>query len=248
MMNFTGANDQPADLITAKNGQSAEAGTPLAIITDNLSCGLGPVRSGWGGARNRADRMSETLTRAQCEKLIAAARFANSIGLSFNRHWTIHSEKAGIPPHDGQRFVGRLLKSAGEAARRHGGELSALWLRENGEHKGEHAHILLHLPRGMKLTNKTRRWIVAAGGIYQARVSRMRSIGGLLASADMADDRYLLNADNVLTYLLKHGDQLAMEALGLPLWGNRGWIMGKRCGTTQNISNGAQKGLALAKA
>ena len=243
MMDCPGASDQPADLITAENGQSAHAGTPLANITDNLSCSLGPVASGWGGARNRADRMSETLTKAQCGKLIAAARFAHAIGLPFNRHWTIHSEKAGIQAHDGQRFVRRVLKSAGTAARRHGGQLAGIWVRENGEGKGEHVHILMHLPRGMKLANRTRRWVVAAGGTYQPRVSRVRSIGGLLSSAELNDERYLANADNVLAYLLKHGDESAMEALGLLLWGQRGLIMGKRCGSTQNISCGAQRQL-----
>lgn len=242
-MDVTGGGHQPPDLITAENCQSADAGTPLANIADNLSCSLGPVSSGWGGARNRADRMSETLTKAQCGKLVAAARFSQTIGLPFNRHWTIHSEKAGIQPHDGQRFVGRVLKSAGTAARRHGGQLAAVWVRENGEGKGEHAHILMHMPRGMKLANRTRRWVVAAGGTYQPRVSRVRSIGGLLSSSELKDERYLLNADNVLAYLLKHGDESAMEALGLPLWGQRGLIMGKRCGCTQNIAFGAQRQL-----
>lgn len=246
MMDFADPSDQPADLITAENGHSAQAGTALAIISDNLSCSLGPVRGGWGGKRNRADRVSETLTRAQCAKLIAAARFAESIGLPFNRHWTIHSERAGIQPHDGQSFVRHILKSAGTAARRHGGEMAATWVRENGEGKGEHAHILMHLPRGLTLANRTRRWIVAAGGTYRRNVSRVRSIGGILSSAELADDRYLLNADNVLAYLLKHGDQSAMEALGLPLWGHRGWIMGKRCGSTQNVAESAQNRLGFA--
>lgn len=246
-MDFSGAGEQPVVLITAENCHSAQAGTPLAIIDDNLSCSLGPVRSGWGGARNRADRTSETLTRAQCAKLIAAARFAESIGLPFNRHWTIHSEGAGIQSHEGQSFVRRVLKSVGTAARRHGGELAAIWVRENGKGKGEHAHILMHLPRGLMLANRTRRWIVAAGGTYRRNVSRVRSIGGTLSSAELADDRYLLNADNVLAYLLKHGDQSATEALGLPRWGERGLIMGKRCGSTQNISEGAQKRLGFAQ-
>lgn len=245
-MDFADASDRRPDLITAENCHSAQAGTAFAIITGNLSCSLGPVRSGWGGKRNRADRVSETLTRAQCAKLIAATRFAESIGLPFNRHWIVHSERAGIQPHDGQGFVRSILKSAGTAARRHGGEMAAIWVRENGDGKGEHAHILMHLPRGLTLANRTRRWIVAAGGTYRRNVSRVRSIGGTLSSAELADDRYLLNADNVLAYILKHGDQSAIEALVLPLWGHRGWIMGKRCGTTQNIAGGAQTRLGLA--
>lgn len=231
-----------AVLVTARKRGSAHIGTDLAINSDDLSCPLVPAaKVTWGGRRNRADRLTEVLTAEQCEKLKAATLFARSVGLAFNRHWTIHSQMAGIEPHRGAHFIGTVLNAAGKAAKRHGGQLAAVWVRENGEGKGEHAHILMHLPRGMNLANRTRRWIVAAGGTYRRNVSRVRSIGGLLSSGELADDRYLLNADNVLAYLLKHGDQQAMEALGLPLWGRRGWIIGKRCGSTQNIAESAQR-------
>src|SRR5689334_17548887 len=91
-----------ADLITAENRQSGQAGTALAINSDNLSCRLVPAARGtWGGRRNRADRVSQTLTAEQCRKLIAATLFARSIGLPFSRHWTIHYQMAGIEPREG---------------------------------------------------------------------------------------------------------------------------------------------------
>lgn len=237
-----------ANLITAENRQCGHAGTALAINSDTLSCRLVPAaRVTWGGRRNRADRVSETLTAEQCRKLIAATLFARSIGLPFNRHWTIHCEMAGIEPRDGAHFIGRVLHAAGKAAKRHGGQLAAVWVRENGIGKGEHAHILMHLPRGMNLKNKTRRWIVGSGGTYRQGVSEVRSIGGSLLSAETGGEHYELNADNVLAYLLKHGDDRTAQLLGLPRFGHRGLITGKRCGSTQNIAEGAQSkcGFAL---
>ena len=237
-----------ADLITAENRQSGQAGTALAINSDNLSCRLVPAARGtWGGRRNRADRVSQTLTAEQCRKLIAATLFARSIGLPFSRHWTIHYQMAGIEPREGAQFIGTVLNAAGKAAKRHGGQLAAAWVRENGIGKGEHCHILMHLPRGMNLKNKTRRWIVGAGGTYRQGVSEVRSIGGSLLSAETGGEHYELNAGDVLAYLLKHGDDRAAELLGLTRFGHRGSVTGKRCGSTQNIAEGAQikHGLAL---
>jgi hypothetical protein len=238
-----------ASKIPAENGETRAAGTALANYRNTLSCGLvaaaavapAPSKGSWGGDRNRRDRLSDSLTLPQCRKLIAAALHAERLGLSFNRHWTVHCERAGIQPRDGQAFVGRLLHLVTEAVRRYGGQLAAIWVRENGEGKGEHVHILLHLPSGMRLTNKTRRWIISAGGTYRRNVSYVRSIGGPLGRADPRSELYRVNARNVLAYVLKYASRDVAEALGLPLWGERGRIMGKRSGCTQNIAQGAQE-------
>lgn len=231
-------------LITADSGHSAESGTALAIYRDTLSCGLVradgvPCRS-WGGARNRADRVSEYLTARQCEGMIAAADFAGRIGLPFNRHWTVHYERAGIAEYDGARFVGHLLRLAAAYARRAGGELAAVWVRENGDGKGGHVHILMHLPAGLSLRNRTRRWIVAAGGAYRRNVSKVRPIGGRLASAESGGNHYRLNADIVRAYLLKGASEETGLVLGLKRSGEGAPIIGKRAGWTQNIGRGAR--------
>jgi len=205
---------------------------------------LGPFttghKPGWGGARNRADRESWHLSYGQVKKLLMAARVAELTGLRFNRHWTVHYERAGIAECDGARFIGHLLKLASAQARRDGGQMAAIWVRENGEGKGGHVHIMLHLPAGTHLRNRTRRWIVAAGGKYRARVSRVNSIGGRLSFAElggdpMSDQHYRANAEAVLRYLLKYGNVGAGEALGLARFGEAGKVIGKRCGFTQNI-------------
>jgi hypothetical protein len=206
---------------------------------------LGPFNNGhkpgWGGARNRADRVSWHLSRVQAEKVLMAARVAELTGLRFNRHWTVHYERAGISECDGARFIGHLLKLASAQARRDGGQMAAIWVRENGEGKGGHVHIMLHLPAGTHLRNRTRRWIVAAGGKYRAKVSRVNGIGGRLSFAElggdpMSDLHYRANAEAVLRYLLKYADLGAGEALGLARFGEAGRVVGKRAGCTQNLA------------
>ena len=196
---------------------------------------------GWGGARNRADRTSEYLTRRQCVGLIAAARRAESIGLPFNRHWTIHYERAGVAEIDAARFIGRLLKLAGDYARRHHNKIAATWVRENGDGKGGHVHMLLHLAAGLNLRGRTSHWVRLAGGTRCARVSRVRSIGHSLRSADNGGEDYQHNAGAVLAYILKGADAETGAALGLERYGERGLIVGKRCGRTQNIGQRAAR-------
>lgn len=232
-------------MITAKKRSIAETGTALAIYRDSPSCGLGMAGTGsgraWGGARNRADRTSWHLSEQQARGMMAAAAFAETIDLAFNRHWIVHYQRAGIAEHDGARFVGRLLRLMAAQARREGGVLAAIWARENGDGKGGHVHILMHLPTGLSLRNRTRRWIVAAGGTYRLRVSRVRIIGGRLSHATERGAHYQQNTGRVLAYLLKGASEATGLALDLDRYGEGGPIIGKRAGWTQNIGAAARQ-------
>jgi hypothetical protein len=70
------------------------------------------TQKNWGGARNRAARTSGSLTMAQCHAILAAAGWANAIGLPFNRMVTIHWERAGISDARAAWATGRFLKLA----------------------------------------------------------------------------------------------------------------------------------------
>ena len=188
----------------------------------------------WGGARNRAGRVSWHLTVMQVKDLIDAAMQALAIGLPFNRHWTIHYERAGIAEQDAVRFIGKLLHRAGQEARRFGGQLAAIWVRENGPGKGGHVHILLHLPVGMKMQRWARRWVVTAGGKWRAGVSKTRSIAGNL-TANVETEYYRENVGALLAYVLKGADTEAGSFLNLDRFGKGGEIVGKRCGRTNNL-------------
>ncbi len=230
-------------LITVEKRDADQSGTALANYTITPSCNLDtpdPPANGWGGARNRHDRTSLNLSERQCHDMVAAATYALSIGLPFNRHWTVHYERAGIADQDGAAFVGRLLRLASAHIRRAGGRLAAIWARENGDGKGCHVHILLHVTAGVTLRNRTRRWIVAAGGRYRNRVSRVKVIGGTLASANTDCLQHRNNMAAVLSYLMKGASNVTGEVLGLPRSGEGGRIIGKRAGWTQNIGRAAQ--------
>lgn len=224
--------------------ESREIGTACAFINIASSCSLASSSSQHGGARNRADRASEKLSDAQVDRLIAAADFALATGRTFQRHWIVHYGKAGIGEGDGTRFIGKLLDLVKKHARRAGGELTALWVRERASDYGEHVHILMHLPVGLRLRNRTRRWIVAAGGNYQNGVSAVRIVGGKLPRAAPANANgaahHRANARNVVGYLLKSAAQEKGQHLGLKYSGRGGSIIGKRCGWTQNIGKAKQ--------
>ena len=216
------------------------AGTDRANIDTILSSGSIPGRYGWGGARNSALRTSYYLTVGQCLGLLAAAAHAEKIGLSFNRHWTVHYENAGIAETGAAAFIRKLLKLAGDYARRHKARLAAVWSREGGKGKGGHVHIILHLPADLPLVGKTRRWVRLAGGKCRRGVSVVRSIAGSLKAAEHGGAHYQHNAAIVRHYALKGASKEAGEALGLDGYGIGGLIVGKRCGWTQNIGKSAR--------
>lgn len=228
-----------ADKETARNRRRRETGMPLANYSSSPSCeGLG----GWGGARNRADRITNSLSDKQVVALLDAAEFAISEGRTFQRHWTIHYGKAGIKAAYGARFVSHVLALVAKQARREGGTLTALWVRERASDKGEHVHILMHLPADMRLHGRTRRWIEAAGGQWRPGVSCVRIVGGRLSK--FAVDRsahHLANIQNVTRYLLKAGGAKTCARLDLSRSGNGGTIVGKRCGWTNNIGAAARE-------
>lgn len=173
--------------------------------------------------------------------MLAASAFAIATGRTFQRHWIIHYGKAGIDARDGARFVSHVLALASKQARREGGELAALWVRERASEKGEHAHILLHLPAAMRLHGRTRRWIDTAGGNWKPGVSRIRIIGGRLSKLDgNRNARLAVNATSVIRYLLKSASVEKGAQLNLTRSGCSGEIIGKRCGWTENVGKKAQ--------
>jgi len=174
-------------------------------------------------------------------EMLHTATFAERIGLPFNRHWAVHYEMAGIAEHDGAAFVGRLLSLVRKHVRRAGGELAALWARENGEGKGGHVHILLHVPAPLTLRNQTLRWIKAAGGNPVFRVSKVRTVGGVLSAATAGGAHYRANANVVLAYLVKAASPETGRVLDLPRYGEGGLVTGKRIGWTQNIGETARR-------
>jgi hypothetical protein len=227
------------------------AGTALAIIpkaiggaTDSAKAG----RSGWGGARNSASRYSDALTNKQTAEIIAAAQFAARIGLPFNRHLTIHWEAAGVPDCEGAAATAAFLTLARDWLRKRGVPFAWLWVRENGDGKGSHVHILLHCrpELGRAFAGMQRRWLRrVTGKPYRPRTIRTARIGGTLRAFETAPAVYADNLARVVVYLLKGASPEAARALGIKRPEPGGRIIGKRCSTSQNIGRTARAALSL---
>lgn len=195
----------------------------------------------WGGKRNSSARTSESLSLNQAANIIEAAQFTAAIGLPFNRHVTIHWAQAGVPDSRAAWATGRFLKLAGDWLAKRGGRVAWVWVRENGDGKGSHVHILMHVPAGERLGNMQRRWLRSiAGAAYRARTIRTARIGGTAGAAQTAPAPYQANLAAVVGYIVKDASPTAALALRLEPAETSGWIIGKRAATSQNIGRAAR--------
>ncbi len=225
---------------TPEKQRSGPFGTALAII-DIISSGATSPSRRWGGKRNSASRVSECLSLNQAANIIAAAQYAAAIGLPLNRHVTIHWEHAGIPDERAAWATARFLKLAGDWIAKRGGRIAWAWVRENGEDKGSHVHILLHLPTGARLGDMQRRWLRSiAERPYQANTIKTARIGGTAGAAHTAPAAYRANLAAIIGYVLKGASPEVAKELCLKRISEGGRIMGKRAATSQNIGRTAR--------
>jgi hypothetical protein len=197
-----------------------------------------PGKSMRGGPRNRASRETDSLSPAQVANLTAAAAHALAIRLPFTRFITIHWESAGIALADMVRATGRFLDLMTKALARHGARTAWLWVHENGEGKGGHLHILIHVPAELvPLVSRLQRgWLRSiTGRPYRARVIHSKPIGGRLGLEKGNPDLYVVNLSAALNYVLKGVAPDCSAQLGITRLEPGGRVIGKRCGTSQNI-------------
>jgi hypothetical protein len=161
--------------------------------------------------------------------------------MPFNRHLTIHWQQAGIPDERAARATGRFLKLAGDWIAKRGGRVAWAWVRENGDAKGSHVHILLHLPAGTRIGALQRRWLRSiTGKPYSASTIKTARIGGTAGAAQSAPVAYRANLASVVAYVLKGVSPAAARKLELQRLEAGGRIIGKRAATSQNIGRAAR--------
>ena len=197
-----------------------------------------------GGPRNRASRETDSLAPAQVANLIAAAAHALAIGLPFTRFVTINWESAGTALADMAGATGRFLDLLTKALARHGSRTSWLWVHENGEGKGGHVHILAHVPAGLApiVSRLQRRWLRSiTGQPYRARLIHSKPIGGRLGLETGNPDLHTLNLSAALDYVIKGADPIVARQFCLSRLEPGGRVIGKRCGTSQNIGSKARR-------
>lgn len=223
----------------------ARTGTALAInyVTSGVPT-LSAKGMGRGGARNRADRQSYALTVAQIANLKAAERHAEKIGLPFNRMISIHWEGAGVPLAGMAKATGRFTDLMVKTLARHGSGAAWLWTHENGDGKGGHCHMLAHVPADLvsRLTALQRGWLRRiTGQPYRARVIHSKPIGGRLGLETGNPDLHAVNLEAALAYVLKGASPEAASQFHLKRLEPGGRVIGKRCGTSQNIGAKARR-------
>ncbi|MEQ8707952.1 MAG: hypothetical protein RIC36_03115 [Rhodospirillales bacterium] len=235
----------PLQLQLPVNPPVVENGTAHAISYYTLGVAAQlPCTRGRGGARNRADRESHVLTAAQVAYLRAAERHARIIGLPFTRMISIHWEAAGVPLERMSKATGRFTDFLGKALARHGSGTAWLWVHENGDGKGGHCHMLAHVPPRLVpvITALQRGWLRRiTGKPYRARVIHSRPIGGRLGLEIGNPELHAINLEAALAYILKGVSPEAASQFALDRLQPGGRVIGKRCGTSQNIGAKARK-------
>ena len=212
------------------------AGTVVAV--NYLSIG---VRR--GGAHNRAERASYGLSGRQSDTLITAACYAIEISLPFTRMITIHWQSAGVPLERMAAATGRFVDLLTKALARRGSKTAWLWVHENGDDKGGHCHLLVHVRAADVpiITRLQMGWLRRiTGQRYHRRVIRSVAIGRKLGVDTSNPALWAENAAATLGYLLKGIDPDAPLAASLPRLEPGGRVIGKRCGTSQNIGRKAR--------
>ncbi|MXO55565.1 hypothetical protein [Pontixanthobacter gangjinensis] len=163
---------------------------------------------------------------------------------------TIHWERAGIALPQMPRATGRFTDLMAKAIARRGGATAWLYTHENGEAKGGHCHLLAHVPadRAKAMPAMQKRWLRSISGRpYRARVILSRPIGGRLGLEKTNPDLHAANLAEALAYLIKGANEAAAQQFGLKRLEAGGLVIGKRCGTSQNIAAKARLGAAVMK-
>ena len=236
----------PPTTQTIANLPIQQVGTAVAIT--DLTLGVAahlPCSTNKGGARNRADRTSDALTAAQITNLKAAERHSTAIGLPFTRMITIHWQAAGVALADMVKATGRFLDLLTKALARHKSKTSWLWALENGDRKGGHCHLLVHVPAALVslLTRLQKGWLKRISGQkYKDGVVHSKPVGGRLGLETGNPELHALNLKMAFAYICKGASQVILDAYDFQRKHEPGGhIIGKRCGVSQNISAKARK-------
>jgi len=196
-----------------------------------------------GGSRNRGDRESVSLTSAQVRNLMASERHARMIGLPFTRMLTIHWEAAGVQLECMAKATGRFTDLMTKVLARHGSSTAWLWVHEGGPGKGGHCHMLVHVPSKLVslLLRRQMSWLRRiTGKSCRTRVIHSKPIGGRLGLERSNPELHAVNLEAALAYVLKGMDSRAAREFDFTRLEPGGRVIGKRCGTSQNIGRKAR--------
>lgn len=194
----------------------------------------------------RRGRRSTALSKKDVENIRAAGVYTAREHRELNRFTTIHFEAASIA--DPIWAIGRMMKLAGDWLRTKGSVPTYIWVREAGEGKGDHVHILWHVPPNLiqDFAKRERGWRKLIGAKPKKGAFKTKPVGLSYAHGayQIQYGRHFADASKgLLDYILKGVDPKAAAALGIVLTEPGGELWGKRCGMSENINRSARQGL-----
>lgn len=218
---------------------SREIGTGLAIQEPLLSSPTTTLQPTFSLPVKGRGRRSTSLRLREVENIIAAAVYTVEKQCPLNRHTTVHFVAAGVLDPIG--MIGAYMHLAGDWLRTQGAVLAYIWVRENGERKGEHVHIAMHVPPHLsgRFAERERGWRKqlgikrVRGACHTTPIGRsyLHAFVGTQYGSDYSDD-----LRRFIGYVLKGADERAAKALGLTRLEPGGEIFGKRTGMSENIN------------
>ena len=213
-------------------------GTALAIKGIDIGSAMtGP------GCIVRRGRRSTALRLREVENILLAADNTAKEQRALNRFTTIHFEAAQVP--DPVRAIGRLMKLAGDWLRTKSAALAYVWVRESGDGKGEHVHILWYVRPDLikEFARLERGWRKRLGAKPAKGAFKSKPVGVSYrhgAHQIQYGQHYRAALDGLLAYIVKGAEPKAVGALGLTLREPGGELCGKRSGTSENIGRAAR--------
>lgn len=193
--------------------------------------------------RSKGGRRSKALRLAEVRNIMAAAVFTANNSVPLNRHTTIHFDKCGIvEPVAALRCY---MKLARDWLRTQGAPFAYIWVRESGDGKGEHAHVLMRVPPHLAkaFSRLERGWRVRIGARKASRAFKTRPIGKNYRHCESGaqyGELYLDHLREIVGYLVKGAEPKAVTALGLTRVQPGGELWGKRTGMSENINRAAR--------
>ena len=191
----------------------------------------------------RVGRRSTALRSSEVRNIMAAAVFTAQEHRPLNRHTTIHFDAAGIDQP--VRAIGQYLKLASDWLRTRAQPFAYIWVRESGDRKGEHVHILMHVPPRLakEFALRERRWRKRIGARPARGAFRSTPVGRSYRHGDLGiqfGESYRDHLNKIVGYLVKGAEPVAAKALGLVRVAPGGELRGKRTGMSENIGRAAR--------
>ena len=137
------------------------------------------------------------------------------------------------------------MKLAGDWLRTKGAEHAYIWVRESGDGKGEHVHILWYVRPDLirEFARLERGWRKRLGAKRARGAFKSKPVGVSYrhgAHQIQYGQAYLTALAGVLSYIVKGAEPTAVEALGLTQSEPGGELWGKRSGMSENIGRAAR--------